>query len=198
MNTLTTYDKKIHSNWIKYEFKDFLEEISEKSTINNQYEVLSSTKEGINLQRDYFNRDIASKDNTGYKILRKNQLVLSPQNLWLGNINVNEDFEIGLVSPSYKIYNLNNKVEIDYFKHLIKTPRMLYQYETVSEQGASVVRRNLNNKLLEKIEIYMPYLDKQKEIGDFLCLLDSKINLISDNIFKMKEFKKGLLQKMFV
>ena len=77
----------------------------EKSTSSGQHEVLSSTKDNIVLQSEYFNREIASKDNTGYKILRIHQLVFSPQNLWLGNINVNTKYEVGIVSPSYKIYD---------------------------------------------------------------------------------------------
>lgn len=94
-----------HEEWKELSFKQLLKEINEKTTENNQHEILSSTKEGIFTQKEYFaDRNVASKDNTGYKILRKNQIVLSPQNLWMGNINVNTEFDIGIVSPSYKIY----------------------------------------------------------------------------------------------
>lgn len=71
-------------------------------------------------QEEYFKKQIGSKENKGYKILRLNQLVLSPQNLWLGNINLNQRFDIGIVSPSYRIYNLNQRFNINFAKTVLK------------------------------------------------------------------------------
>ena len=90
-------------NWEEISLNDILDEISIKSTENSQYPLLSSTVNGIFLQDDYFDRNVGSKDNTSYKIISKNEIVFSPQNLWMGNINVNDKFEKGIVSPSYKI-----------------------------------------------------------------------------------------------
>ena len=87
---------------------DILNECSERTKVNNQYEVLSSTVNGLFSQREYFTKDIASENNIGYKILRLHDVVLSPQNLWMGNINYNDKFEIGIVSPSYKIFSISN------------------------------------------------------------------------------------------
>lgn len=187
-----------NDDWQDHTFKELLIEVNEKTTVNNQHEILSSTKEGIFTQKEYFaNRNVASKDNTGYKILRKNQIVLSPQNLWMGNINVNTEFEIGIVSPSYKIYETTDLIEIDYFKHIIKLPRLIYEYKCASEQGASIVRRNLNKQLFDEITISIPSLKEQQKIGNMLTLIDKKITETSKQIDESKEFKKGLLQQMF-
>ena len=185
--------------WKNIPFKKLLKEINEKTTVNNQHEILSSTKEGIFTQKEYFaDRNVASKDNTGYKILRKNQIVLSPQNLWMGNINVNTEFDIGIVSPSYKIYETTDLVDINYFKHIIKLPRLIYEYTCASEQGASIVRRNLNKELFNEITIKVPSPKEQEKIGKLFDVYDEKIKNIDKNIQDMKEFKKGLLQQMFV
>ena len=188
-----------NDEWKKIPFKKLLNEVNEKTTVNNQHEILSSTKEGIFTQKEYFaDRNVASKDNTGYKILRKNQIVLSPQNLWMGNINVNTDFDIGIVSPSYKIYETTDLVDINYFKHIIKLPRLIYEYKCASEQGASIVRRNLNKQLFEEITVNIPSLEEQNHIGNLFNIHDKKIKQISNQIEDTKEFKKGLLQQMFV
>ena len=185
--------------WHEYTFKDLLNEVNEKTTLNNQYQILSSTKEGIFSQKDYFaDRNVASKDNTGYKILRKNQIVLSPQNLWMGNINVNTEFEIGIVSPSYKIYETTDLIEVSYFKHVIKLPRMIYEYVCASEQGASIVRRNLNKQLFEDIKLSIPSVKEQNKIGCLFNCIDLKIRYMTRQLDDLKEFKKGLLQQMFV
>lgn len=187
-----------NDEWKNIPFKKLLKEVNEKTTVNNQHEILSSTKEGIFTQKDYFaDRNVASKDNTGYKVLRKNQIVLSPQNLWMGNINVNTEFDIGIVSPSYKIYETTDLIDINYFKHIVKLPRLIYEYTCASEQGASIVRRNLNKQLFNEITIKVPSLNEQKKIGNLFDTCDEKIKNIDKNIQDMKEFKKGLLQQMF-
>ncbi|NDO41464.1 restriction endonuclease subunit S, partial [[Clostridium] cocleatum] len=64
--------------------KKILTEIIEKSIIQNQYPILSSTKQGIFLQSEYFNKEAASSNNIGYKITHKGDIIISPQNLWMG------------------------------------------------------------------------------------------------------------------
>lgn len=188
-----------YPEWEEKRLEKFLIEYNEKTTINNQYSTISSTATGIYLQEEYFNRQIASSDNTGYKILNKNQLVFSPQNLWLGNININLKYEKGIVSPSYKIFDINeNFILINYFKHILKTSRMLEKYKNASEQGASIVRRNLDMKQFLEIKIDLPCLEEQQKIADFLSSIDNKIDSLAAELENLKEFKKGLLQQMFV
>jgi len=127
--SLSKSDGKAFPEWGEKKLVNILTEFNEKSVISNQHPILSSTTKGLFKQSDYFTRDIASKDNTGYKILRKQQLVFSPQNLWLGNINVNCDFEVGIVSPSYKVFDFNkNLTSFIYCKYLLFTNRMFYEY----------------------------------------------------------------------
>ena len=140
--------------------------------MNNQHEILSSTVKGIFSQREYFSKDIASENNVGYKIIRLHDVVLSPQNLWMGNINYNDKFDIGIVSPSYKIYSIADGYDKKYVATLLKTHRALYNYMLVSEQGASVVRRNLNTEAFEQLVFKMPPLNKQREIGYVISLLN--------------------------
>lgn len=187
-----------YPDWEEKKLGEVLVEVNQKTTISNEYEILSSTMKGIFKQGDYFKRDIASKDNTGYKILRKNQLVFSPQNLWLGNINLNLTYDIGIVSPSYKIFSFSKDVELSYFKDLLKTPKMLHEYIQASEQGASVVRRNLDMSSFNAIKLNLPCLEEQQKIANFLSAIDEKISLTNIQIDNTKVFKKGLLQQMFV
>ena len=107
---------------------DILKERVEKTKVNNQHEILSSTVKGIFSQREYFSKDIASENNVGYKVIRLHDVVLSPQNLWMGNINYNDYFEVGIVSPSYKIFTIAEGYDKTFIASMLKTHRALYNY----------------------------------------------------------------------
>ncbi|AMM52845.1 hypothetical protein TH61_08540 [Rufibacter sp. DG15C] len=56
----------------------------------------------------------------------------------------------------------------------------------------------INSSDLSAIEIDYPSLPEQEKIGGILSSLDSKINLVNKQLEQAKQFKKGLLQQMFV
>ena len=185
--------------WKIIKLGDLLIESKEKSKEKNQYRIISSTAKGLFYQDDYFTRDIASQDNTGYKILKKNQLVFSPQNLWLGNINVNSDFEVGLVSPSYKIFNFDEILASAYFcKYYLKTSAMLFEFGQSSIQGASVVRRNLDLNIFFNIQIQIPSIDEQTKIANFLSAIAEKIEIEKKILAQYETQKKYLLANLFI
>ena len=185
-------------NSMSIRIEEMLIERSERTKKNNQYEVLSSTVNGIFSQRDYFSKDIASDNNVGYKIIHLHDVVLSPQNLWMGNINFNDKFDIGIVSPSYKVFSIADGFDKKYVAALLKTHHALYNYMLVSEQGASIVRRNLNYEAFEQLVFKIPSLNKQREIGHALSLLKSRLenaNLLIKTYNSQKQF---MLRQMFI
>ena len=63
-------------------------------------------------------------------------------------------------------------------------------------QGKSVV--HLHNSDLEKIDLFFPSHEEQIQISAFFKTLDTIITLHQRKLNAMKEYKKGLLQQMFV
>ena len=159
---------------------------------------MSSTVKGLFSQRDYFSKDIASENNIGYKILRKDNVVLSPQNLWMGNINFNDKFEIGIVSPSYKIFTISSQFDKRYIATLLKTHKALFNYMQVSEQGASIVRRNLNMEAFEQLTFKIPPYNKQNEIGNVISTLKKKLEIEQNLKSNLESQKQYLLTNMFI
>ena len=177
--------------WEKRKLGDLLKEFSIKSKIEDEHKVLSSTNSGMEFREGR----VSGTSNLGYKIIKNGDLVLSPQNLWLGNININ-NIGKGLVSPSYKTFELIN-IDSSFINPQLRTQKMLEEYKNSSTQGASVVRRNLEIDSFYQIKIFVPTISEQEKIGSFFQQLDNTIVLHQSKLAKLKELKQGYLQKLF-
>jgi type I restriction enzyme, S subunit len=177
--------------WEQRKLGEILEEFSEKSVVEDEYPVLSSTNKCM----EFRDGRVSGSSNLGYKIIDNGDLVLSPQNLWLGNININ-DIGKGLVSPSYKTFKVTG-VDGNFLNPQLRKPAMLNAYKEASTQGASVVRRNLDLDLFNGITIKAPSLEEQSKIGNYFASLDHAITLHQRKSDEFRELKKYMLQNMF-
>lgn len=57
---------------------------------------------------------------------------------------------------------------------------------------------SLSKSTIEQISINVPSVPEQTKIANFLSAIDEKIELVSTQIEETQEYKKGLLQQMFV
>ena len=116
----------------------------------------------------------------------------------MGNINLNDKFDIGIVSPSCKIFTINSNFDKTFITSLLKSHRALYNYMLVSEQGASIVRRNLNLEAFEQLVFKIPSFDKQCKVGNIIKSILKKIEYETQLLKKYEEQKKFLLSNMFI
>lgn len=85
---------------------------------------------------------------------------------------------------------INNKFFAYYFtNNLVKDVSKL-------TQGSTII--HLYWKDFKKVKLALPPINEQNKCVDLFLKLDKKIDLINFQIQKMEEFKKGLLQQMFV
>ncbi len=75
---------------------------------------------------------------------------------------------------------------------LVNFQKEVAKFITTGTQG------NLNAQTVKGFEIDFPCLKEQVLIANFLTALDVKIDLVNKQLEKTKEWKKGLLQQLFV
>jgi type I restriction enzyme S subunit len=88
----------------------------------------------------------------------------------------------------------NSNIDSLFLTYLLRYKRKLF-YKIA--QGAT--RYNLSKKHFNDLKIHIPpTLEEQQKIAEFLSSIDKKIKIEENKLNKLKEYKKGLLQKMFV
>ncbi|MDW3707442.1 restriction endonuclease subunit S [Enterococcus faecium] len=182
-------------DWEQRKFKEIINERREKTKVENEDILLSSAIKGMFLNSELFSH-FRGSSNIGYLKIKKNDLILSAQNLHLGNCNVNLRFDSGIVSPAYKVYELVN-AEPNYINSWLKRDTTKNFFLKATTEGASVCRKNIEWETLYSQKLYIPKIEEQIKIGNFFKQLDETIALHQRKLDLLKETKKGFLQKMF-
>lgn len=184
-------------NWKNSSFAEIFEPSKNKYDASGELPVLSVTKDGIVLQSEYFNKEIASDDLNGYLIVDYNDFVMSGLNFWMGSVDFQTIVEQGIVSPAYKVYKVKtNSVTIDYLKFFVRSTSMTKLLITSSVMGASIVRRNLDKEMLGNSVIKIPSPMEQEKIVSSLNLSNRELVALRNILSKYKEQKRGLMQKL--
>ena len=155
---------------------------------------MSAAIEGMFLNTELFGHQRGAS-NKGYKKIKYGTMVLSTQNLHLGNANVNQRFEHGMVSPAYKTYDITG-CSVELIAQWIKSEaakRFFYNATTV---GASVCRRNVEWDTLYEQPLYLPGIDEQDKIAKFLFLISERINKQQQFIVSLKKYKRGVNKQL--
>ena len=181
--------------WEQRKFGSLLEETRNKTTVEDEDTLLSCAIDGMYLNSELFSH-FRGSSNIGYLKIKKNDLILSAQNLHLGNCNVNLRFEHGIISPAYKVYELVGCNPL-FMQAWVKKDSTKDFFLKASTEGASVCRKNIVWEELYKQELPIPNIEEQIKVGEYFNSLDHLITLHQRKCEQTKTLKKYMLQKMF-
>lgn len=180
--------------WEEKRLGEVFVERSERSTDN--LDLLSVTiANGVIRQNESDKRNVSSVDKSNYKRVYVGDLAYNSMRMWQGAEGVSA--YDGIVSPAYTVL-VPKKQEYAYFyEYMFKRTEMLHVFQRYS-QGLTSDTWNLKYPVLAHISVVVPSFPEQQKIADCLSSLDDAINQIKAELSAWKEFKKGLLQQMFV
>lgn len=99
-------------------------------------------------------------------------------------------------SPAY--FQDSNIVWIENDGSFTTNEFLFYVYQIVKYQSEGGTIQRLYNNIIMSAVFDNPSLKEQKKIVKFLSAIDQKIDLANSELEKAKEWKRGLLQQMFV
>ena len=191
--------QKIFSNnqgWKSAKLGDFLIEYNKKTTINNQYPVLTSSRKGLFLQYDYFDKQIASDNNIGYNILPCNYITYrNASDDATFYFNINNIVKYGIVSPLYPVFTTQN-MNVIFLQLILNYSNDFKKYCLEEQQGGT--RTSMSITKLKEFKVKYPSIEEQNRIANLFSNLDKKMDFETNRLTKLKEYKKGLLQQMFI
>lgn len=189
---------KEEEGWKLEKVDDLIDQHSEKSDYSNQYPVLTSAREGIMFQRDYYNdRDVASKDNTGYNVVPRGYFTYRHMSDDLVfKFNINNICDRGIVSTLYPVFKVKHEKVLPYFfqQKLNEGPEFR-KFAFSQKQGGSRTYMYLSK--LKNLGLYIPKLPEQQKITSCLSSLDELIAAHNEKLDVLKDHKKGLMQNLF-
>lgn len=181
--------------WETTSLGNYIVEHTEKSTENNQYPVLTSSRRGIFLQSDYYNKQVASEDNTGYNVVPFGYFTyrhMSDDEVF--RFNINNIVEKGIVSTLYPVFTTHN-LDDNWLLNTLNNGHEFQKYALIQKQGGS--RTYMYLEKLKKLKLAIPPLPEQQKIAEILGTQDKLIELQERKINQLKTLKKAYLQKMF-
>ena len=179
--------------WEEIRLGKYIKEISKKNKENVELVLSVTNKHGFIAQKDYFEKEVASKDTSNYKIVKKGNFAYNPSRINVGSLGLLEEYEIGILSPMYVIFECLKGLDKQYLNYWLNTHNFT---GNLSKFLSGSVRDSLAFNDMKLMKIKLPSLPEQQKIAEVLSLADDEINLLKTELEELNLQKKALMQKL--
>jgi len=188
--------------WRAERLSDFADRITRKNSKNETDLPLTiSSKDGLVDQVSYFNKTVASKDMSGYYLLKNGEFAYNKSysvGYDFGSIKRLDRYPMGALSTLYICFVLKRH-ESDFIKAYFDSLKWYREIYMISAEGAR--NHGLLNVPTEEFFDTKHYLpentDEQRKIANFLIAIDKKIAAQQSLVDNLKKYKRGLLSYVF-
>ena len=164
---------------------------------SDDYPVLSMTMhDGLVFQDDKFKKIIASKDRSDYKVVKRNQLVISFP-IDEGVLAAQRIVDVGIVSPAYSIWDIDQeKILPEFLEYALRCDRALSYYKA-KLRGSTARRRSLPTPTLLAFTVPLPGVSEQQFVLDVIHKAKKIIDNRSEEIQQLDNLVKARFVEMF-
>ena len=187
--------------WKAEKLSDFADRVTRKNSKNETNLPLTiSSKDGLVDQVSYFNKTVASKDMSGYYLLKNGEFAYNKSysvGYDFGSIKRLDRYPMGALSTLYICFALK-KHDSDFIKAYFDSLKWYREIYMISAEGAR--NHGLLNVPTEEFFDTKHYLpenaDEQRKIADFLITLDRRIEAQQSLVDNLKKYKRGLISEL--
>lgn len=189
--------------WVEKRLKDISKRVTRKNNdLVSERALTISAQFGLIDQEEFFQKKIASKDVSGYYLIKKGEFAYNKSystGYPLGAIKRLDKYENGVLSTLYILFKAVD-VDSDYLAHYYESDKWHREVSMCAAEGAR------NHGLLNiapadffNTRLVIPReLEEQQAIGSYFSNLDNLINSYQEKITQLETLKKKLLQDMFI
>lgn len=191
-------------NWERTTLNNFLETKVEKNENDkyNKYDIFSVSGEyGVVNQIEFQGKSFAGASLKGYKVTHLGQVIYTKSPLKAqpyGIIKTNNATD-GIVSTLYAVYEPKGEVDTSFIQYYFELDGRLNNYlRPLVNKGAKNTLLISDDDALKGYVTFPKDVTEQKEITKYFLCLDNFIYNAVKKLDKLKQIRKGLLEKMFV
>jgi type I restriction enzyme, S subunit len=182
------------SEWVKSTVYDNIQEVKEKNIVENNYPVLSVVKEGeFKASEDVFTKQVYSKNTKNYKIVRRNQVAYNPARANIGSIAMLKEYDIGLVSPIYTVFEMKDTITPTFFYYYMKQP--IFQ-KMIKHHAIGTTRQNFPFEAFKMFPMVVPPMELQLKFEEIAKPIEQKIAKLKEENEVLAEIRDTLLHKL--
>ena len=188
--------------WEQRKLGEVAERVTRKNkNLESELPLTISAQHGLINQETFFNKKVASKDVSGYYLLKKGEFAYnksySSDYPW-GAVKRLENYEMGVLSTLYIVFRPNS-IDSDFLAVYYDSPKW---HKEVSMRAAEGARNhgllNISPQDFFDTELLFPVNHpEQTAIGSFFQELDQLITLQQRELEMLKTMKSTLLKAMF-
>ena len=178
---------------MKVRLGDYIEEYSVRNKKGEDIPVYSVT----NTQgfcKDYFGKEVASKDKKTYKIVPRGCFAFNPSRINVGSVDWQRNEERVIVSPLYNVFSVSEQLDQQYLYYYLKSDFALQRIRAVATGS---VRDNLKLAMLYEFPIELPEITEQRIIVDKLDRVKQIISLREKEVQALDDLIKARFVEMF-
>lgn len=189
--------------WEEKKLSDFMTRLTRKNSNNESSRALTiSSVDGLIDQGEFFKKQIASKDTSGYYLLKKGDFAYNKSysvGYDYGSIKRLDRYEDGVVSTLYICMSLTSDTNSDYLTHYFDSMKWNKSVSEISAEGArNHGLLNIPTEAFFQTKHFLaPSSQEQQKIADFLSNVDSIITAETKILNTLQKKKKALMQKLF-